>query len=233
MPVQKQPVFSGNAFDYPAFVTAFDGTILNNVIKEDDKFYFLNRYVKGFLSLSEHGYSMARKIQDQRCGNPTKIGETFKVHLRNWPQKNDGNSAALLDFADFLVCCEEAMRISDVITELNSSQMLQESCAKLPSHLCIKWCTQAHDMQKNLKKQVACNDLIIFVREEAELATDPIFSPDTLKSLRKKASDSRNINQKQSTGIPANGVSLKTDSKPLQNDIKEKRLLSFSCFMQD
>ena len=167
LPVQKQPVFSGNAFDYPAFVTVFDGTILNNVSKEDDKLYFLNKYtsgkaneiVKGFLS-SEHGYSMARKIQDQRCGNPTKIGETFKVHLRNWPQKNDGNSAALQDFADFLVCCEEAMRISDVITELNSSQILKESCARLPSYLCIKWCAQDHDMQKNLKKQVAFHDLI-------------------------------------------------------------------------
>ena len=239
LPVQEPPVFSGNTFDYPAFVTAFDAIILNNVKKESDKLYFLNKYtagkaneiVKGFLSLPENGYSMARKILDQRFGNPIKIGEAFKVRLRNWPQINDGNSAALQDFADFLVRCEEAMRISDAMAELNSSQILKESCAKLPSYSCIKWCRQAHDRQKNLKKQVKFHDFVIFVKEEAELATDPIFSPDALKSLRKNALDSRNINKKQLTGKPVNRVSLKTESKPLQNDMIEKRSPSFSCFL--
>ena len=239
LPVQEPPVFSGNAFDYPAFITAFDAIILNNVRKESDKLYFLNKYtvgkanetVKGFLSLPENGYSMARKILDQRFGNPIKIAEAFKVRLRNWPQINDGNSAALQDFADFLVRCEEAMRISDAIAELDSSQVLRESCAKLPSYSCITWCRQAHDMQMNLKKQVKFHDFVIFVRKETELATDPIFSPDALKSLRKKSSDSRNINQKQFTGKSVNRVSLKTESKPLQSNTKEKRSPSFSCFL--
>ena len=146
LPVQEPPVFNGNAFDYPAFTTSFDAIILNNAKKESDKLYFLNKYtagkaneiVKGFLSLTENGYSMARKILDQRFGNPIKIGEACKGRLRNWPQISDGNSAALQDFADFLVHCEEAMRTSNAMAELNSSQILMESCAKLPSYSCIK-----------------------------------------------------------------------------------------------
>ena len=237
LPVQEPPVFSGNAFDYPAFATSFDAIISNNAKKESDKLYFLNKYtagkaneiVKGFLSLTENGYSLARKILDQRFGNPIKIGESFKARLRNWPQISEGNSAALQDFADFLIRCEEAMRISDAMAELDSSQFLRESCAKLPSYSCIKWCRQAHDMQKNLQKQVKFHDFVIFVKEEAELATDPIFSPDVLKSLRKKASDSRNINQHRSTSKPVSRVNLATGGKPLQNDTEKKRPLSFFC----
>ena len=239
LPVQEPPLFNGNAFDYPAFTTSFDAIILNNAKKGSDKLYFLNKYtagkaneiVKGFLSLTENGYSMARKILDQRFGNPIKIGEACKGRLRNWPQISDGNSAALQDFADFLVHCEEAMRTSNAMAELNSSQILMESCAKLPSYSCIKWCRQARDMQKNLKKQANFHDFVIFVGEEAELAIDPIFSPDALKSLRKKVPDSRNINQKHSISKPVSRVSLKTGSRLLQNDSEEKKPPSLSCFL--
>ena len=126
---------------------------------------------------------MARKRLGQRFGSPITIAEAVKVRVKKWTQINDGSSAALQDVADCLIHCEEEMRISDVIADLDSSHVLQESCVKFPSYSCIKWCRQAHDMQMNLKKQVKVHDFVIVVREEAELATDPIFSPDALKSL--------------------------------------------------
>ena len=63
--------FSGNAFDYPAFTTAFDSIICENVPSNKDRLYFLDKYttgkanevVKGFLN-SEHLYTEARKLFD-------------------------------------------------------------------------------------------------------------------------------------------------------------------------
>ena len=65
--------------------------------------------------------------------------------------------------------------------------------AKLPSYTGVKWCRFAHDLQSK-DKQVGFGDFVKFVKQEAELANDPVFSPDALKRERRKAST------KESTG---------------------------------
>ena len=60
LPVKEPPTFSGNVFDYPAFITAFDSIICDNVLTNKDRLYFLNKYtigqanevVKGFLAVN-------------------------------------------------------------------------------------------------------------------------------------------------------------------------------------
>ena len=200
LPVQEPPTFSGDSFDFPAFITAFDAIILTKVTSEKDKLFFLNKYttgkaneiVKGFLSLnSKNGYEEARKLLEQRFGNKVKVAEAFKSRLRNWPAIADGNSVALQDLADFLVRCDEAMKVSNSMNELNSTEVLKEISAKLPSYSGVKWCRQAHEAQKKSEdKCVNFHDFVKFVRDESELANDPIFSPDAMKDLRlKKKSD--------------------------------------------
>lgn len=75
LPVKEPPTFSGDSFEYPAFVTAFDSIIAANVPADKDKLFFLEKYttgkankvVKGFLATnSETTYSEARKLLDQR-----------------------------------------------------------------------------------------------------------------------------------------------------------------------
>ena len=43
--VKEPPTFSGDSFEYPAFVTAFDSIIAANVPSEKDKLFFLKKYV--------------------------------------------------------------------------------------------------------------------------------------------------------------------------------------------
>ena len=60
LPVKEPPVFSGDYFEYPAFVTAFESIICSNVPSNKDRLYFLDKYtkgkanqvVKGFLAMS-------------------------------------------------------------------------------------------------------------------------------------------------------------------------------------
>ena len=82
LPVKEPPTFSGDSFEYPAFVTAFDSIIAANVSAEKDKLFFLKKYtrgkvneaIKGFLATnSDTAYTEALKLLDQRFGNPVAV----------------------------------------------------------------------------------------------------------------------------------------------------------------
>ena len=195
LPVKEPPVFSGDYFEYPAFVTAFDSIICCNVPSNRDRLYFLDKYtkgkankvVKGFLAMSsDSAYERARKMLDQRFGNPVHVAEAYKSNLRSWSKINDGDSSGLQEFSDFLVRCEEAMKTMQSMGDLDSTETLRLVSSKLPSCSAVKWCLHAHETQTRSKKIVTFSALVNFVRGEAELANDPIFSPDALKAERKK-----------------------------------------------
>lgn len=76
LPAKEPPIFTGDAFDYPAFTSAFDSIISNNVQFNRDRLYFLEKYrrgkaneaVKGFLAVnSENACNEARKILEIPC----------------------------------------------------------------------------------------------------------------------------------------------------------------------
>ena len=90
LPAQEPPVFNGNYFDYPAFISAFDAIISCRVASDKDKLYFLRKYtsgkahevVKNFLTLNfEDGYAQARKLLAERFGNPFQVAESYKAKL--------------------------------------------------------------------------------------------------------------------------------------------------------
>ena len=61
--------------------------------------------------------------------------------------------------------------------ELNSAETLIMISAKLPSYSGVRWCRYARELQRRTERAVSFKDLVEFVREESELANDPIFSP--------------------------------------------------------
>ena len=112
-------MYSGDYVEYPAFVTAFDSITCSNVLLSRDRLNFLDKYtkgktndiVKGFLAMSSDStYERARKMLEQRFGNPVHDAKACKSSLRSWSKINDGDSSGLQDFSDFLVHCEEAMK---------------------------------------------------------------------------------------------------------------------------
>ena len=206
LPSQEPPVFNGSYFDYPTFIAAFDAMIDKKVDSEKDKLYFLSKYttnkahevVKGFLTWeSDKGYKEARKLLAQRFGNPFRVAEAYKAKLRNWPQIVEGDSSSLQDFSDFLARCEGAMQSMKYMEELNSTRLLQEISKKLPLKSGSRWCRQAHDVLKKTERTVSFHDLVEFVREEADLANDPVFSPEALKGDRDKVPDRSRVKRSQ------------------------------------
>ena len=115
------------------------------------------------------------------------VAEAYKSSLREWPQIKDGDSNAILEFSDFLIKCETAMKTMQSMSELDSTQILFQLSAKLPSYLGVKWCRHAHEQQVSSRKPVTFGDFVRFVNQEAELANDPVFSPEALMRERKRA----------------------------------------------
>ena len=223
LPAQEPPIFSGSYFDYPSFISAFDAIISSRVSSEKDKLYFLSKYtsgkahdvVKNFLTLnSDNGYEEARKLLANRYGNPVRVAEDYKVKLRNWPPIMDGDCYGLQELSDFLIRCESAMKSLRYMEELNSTKTLQEISAKLPPYLGNKWCRHARDTQKKSDHGVSFHHLVEFIKEEAELATDPIFSPGCLKKERMRTTEGNRSKPKRPREPDANTFASYSERRP-------------------
>ena len=119
LPVQRPPVFSGNYFDYAAFINAFESLIESRVTDPKQRLYYLNQYtagdakesIKGLITLdSTDSNEKARKVLKERFGHPYRVAQAYKEKLNSWPAIREGDGASLQQFSDFLVLCEQAMR---------------------------------------------------------------------------------------------------------------------------
>lgn len=169
--------------------------IESRVSVDKERLYFLNKYtsgkandvIKGFVTLkSNDSYEKAKRLLTQRFGDPHRVSNAYKVRLRNWPQITEGDSNGLQAFSDFLGQCEEAMKSVEFLNDLNSTEVLKQVSSKLPSYSGVKWCRNAFETKKKSGRVVTFHDLVKFVESEADLATDPVFSPDVLKAERGK-----------------------------------------------
>ena len=233
---------SGDYFDYPIFVRAFEVIIESKVDSDKDKLYFLSKYtagrahdvIKGFVTLnSEDAYKEARKLLAQRFGDPFHVAEAYKAKLRKWPQIYEGDGAGVQLLSDYLIRCREAMRTMNCLAELDSTETLIQISAKLPSYSGVKWCRHAYQLRRKSRSPVSFNDLVEFGKEEADLATDPTFSPDVLKKERNKETkvDKENKRYQFSKRVPprANTFYTSTTSSPKPPQYPGNRATASQC----
>ena len=184
--------------------------------------------IKGFVEMNTgDGYEQAKKLLAQRFGDPYHVTESFKSRLCAWPRVCDGDSAGIQELSDFLIRCREAMKSMQYMGELNSTETLIQMSAKLLSYCGVKWCRYARDRREKTKDIASFSDLVEFVKLEAELATDPVFSPNALKRERNKESCDTSTTPRDNRGrntrrFPS-ANSLVTSTRPEVNKNKSKR----------
>ena len=166
---------------------------------------------------------------NQRFGNPVHVAEAYKTRMRNWPQINDGDSSGLKDFSDFLVRCKEAVKTVGSLAELNPTQTLRQMSAKLPSYSAVKWCKHAHETQAQSGERVTFCEFVKFVQKEADLANDPIFSPDALRREKRRPSERDQRSNGRKSG-PTAVNSLATNATP-KTSLFSSRRLAASCLL--
>ena len=202
LPAQQPPVFSGNHFDYASFISAFESLIECRVSDPKQRLYYLSQFTSGDAKESIQGlitldcpdsYDKARKVLKERFGHPYRVAQAYKDKLNAWPPIREGDGVRLQQFADFLVLCEQAMKTLKYMEGLNSEDTLKRITSKLPSSVGVKWCRFANKMLKSEERLSTFRDVVKFVTQEADLATDPVFSPEALKEARKNEIASSSI----------------------------------------
>ena len=239
LPVQEPTTFNGNLLDYPIFIQAFETIIESKVDADKDRLYFLNKFttskanevVKGFVTLNTpDGYEQAKKLLARRFGNPHHVAEAYKSKLRKWPKIKDEDGSMIQEFSDFLVRCKKAMATLKYMDELNSAETLITISAKLPSYSGVKWCRYARELARRTERAVSFKDLVEFVREESELANDPIFSPNVLKKERNKVSPIKDPTNSRSSSRRAQGANtLLTSSANTVSSDRKTMKSSIQC----
>ena len=88
---------------------------------------------------------------------------------------------------------------------LNSEDTLRKVTSKLPSTVGIRWRRLANKMLRYEERLASFHDVVDFVKDEAALATDPVFSPDALKDARKNEAASNSSSNVKNTMWRNNG----------------------------
>ena len=73
---------------------------------------------------SPEAYAKARSLLKERFGHPYRVAHAYKEKLMNWTAiKDAGEGTLLLEFSDFLVQAEEAMKTLQYMDVLNNEDI--------------------------------------------------------------------------------------------------------------
>ena len=125
--------------------------------------------------------TVARALLDQRYGDPFVIANAFRGKIDSWPKINARDSQSLLKFADFLKQCLAAMNTISSLSILNDSHENRKMLSKLPEWLINRWNRIGAQRKEQRSEFPSFKDFVEFVGKEANIACDPITSPQSLK----------------------------------------------------
>lgn len=185
LPSHKPPTFSGDVMSYPAFITAFETIIEFKVDDSNERLYYLDQYtsgkakelIKGCLQMKgEDSYKEARRLLKKHFGDPYKIASAYIAKLSSWPAVKPNDGTGLQEFSIVLEQARNAMTGMQYMNDLNTANVMRQLWERLPRYLRSKW-TERVSRIRSVKGQTASfNDFCQFVSEQADLATDPIYS---------------------------------------------------------
>ena len=185
LPSHKPPTFSGDVMSYPAFITAFETLIESKVDDSNERLYYLDQYtsgkakelIKGCLQTKgEDSYKEARRLLKKHFGDPYKIASAYIAKLSSWPAVKPNDGTGLQEFSIVLEQARNAMTGMQYMNDLNTANVMRQLWERLPRYLRSKW-TERVSRIRSVKGQTASfNDFCQFVSEQADLATDPIYS---------------------------------------------------------
>ena len=177
-------MFYGDAMEFPSFMTAFESLIESKVVDSCERLYFLGQYTSGKAKEVIYGClqrkSEAKGLLKRHFGDPFKIANAHITKLSLWQPIRANDGSALKNFSIALDQAKSAMKGMSHMDDLNTAHVLRQLWEKLPRHLRSKW-TERNNKTESAKGRIAdFEEFSQFVREQAELATDPVFSEESV-----------------------------------------------------
>ena len=140
--------------------------------------------IKGCLHLDRlNGYLEAKKLLSKKYGDPYKLSNAYNKKINEWPCIRPGDDLALDRFSTFLVQCQSAMTSLPFLTILSHPHNMQSMVKMLPFPLQDRWRREANRWRVSRQTIPAFAEFVAFVKSEAGIATDPVFSRDALSRV--------------------------------------------------
>lgn len=174
---------------YPAFIAAFETLIESKVDNSSERLYFLDQYtsgkakelIKGCLQVkSGHAYKEARRLLKKHYGGPYKIASAYIAKLSSWPAVRPNDGTGLQEFSITLEQARNAITGMQYMNDLNTANVLRQLWEKLPRYLRSKWTERVSKIRSTERQIASFNDFSQFVSEQADLATDPVYSEEAI-----------------------------------------------------
>ena len=108
-------VFDGNPLEYHCFMTLFHELAEKRIEDPRGRLTRLIKYTKGDpKEMIKHcvqqpaavGYDNAKKLLQQKYGNPYSIMSMYRKEIKTWPQLKNGDGGSFQKFYNFSVKCE-------------------------------------------------------------------------------------------------------------------------------
>lgn len=219
--------FNGDELEYWPFIRTFKDTIDCLAVPAAQKLACLRKYCTGKAALAlkstsyknpEDGYQAALKILEERYGNTHNITCEWVKKVTNRPEVK--GTSELREYADELSCCVESLKEMNSLHQLGSGDNMLKIVRKLPFYLQTRWVKVNHDIRLRLKRGANITELVKFICDSADEASDPVFGVLVTKDSKKNRD--KNVAsqaQKKHTGSFATNATL-TENK---TSVFEKR----------
>lgn len=208
LPVPEPSVFTGDPLRFVEWKTAFYALIERKGIPEEERLFYLKKYVAGealqvidgyFYIGSSSAYDSARKVLEDRYGHPFVVQKAFRKKLENWPKIGDKDSRALRNYGDFLKACLDATPQIPSLQILDDCTENQKLMSKLPSWAALRWNRQVQETIDSIGNYPKFSAFVGFVIKETRIACNPVSSLHALhESDNKVIKDSKCTNRKAS-----------------------------------
>ena len=198
LPSHKPPTFSGDSMEYSRFINAFESLIEYKVESPIERLYFLDQYttgkakevIKGCIQMkSDDSYGQAKALLKKHFGDPFKVANAYIAKLTKWPFVKARDGQRLQGFAIALEQAKNATTGLPYMDDLNTAQVLRQLWEKLPLYLRSKWTERASRIRNTQSRNATFSEFSKFDTEQAELATDPVFSEEFSEKLNEESKD--------------------------------------------
>ena len=191
LPGPEPSVFTGDPLKYPGWKVDFTMLIEQRKIPSAERIHYLKKYLGGtakeavenfFLISSDNAYDEAKKLLDERFGDPYIVGSAFRDKLEKWPKIAPRDSKALQKFADFAKQCQTAMHSIGTLKCLDDDRENRKFLSKLPDWMVTRWSRIAYQLKEENREFPSFKVFADFLAKEAKTACIPVISLQSLKS---------------------------------------------------
>ncbi|XP_060575232.1 uncharacterized protein LOC132732747 [Ruditapes philippinarum] len=196
LPPPEPGIFFGDPLKYPAWKVAFQTLVEERHISSSEKIHYLKRYIGGpvkevvenyFLLTSSDSYDEAKRLLEERYGDPFILANAFRDKLERWPKVAARDGQGLRRFSDFLRQCETAMRSISSLSCLDDDRENRKLLVKLPEWVVTRWNRSVVQWKDRFGSFPPFSEFVKFIASEAKVACDPVTSLQSLKGDQQRS----------------------------------------------